>query len=215
MSTTHRTASQSHRRSTSRLLATGAVIALGLSVVGGCAAWQPTATAASSGITAQDPGTAPPAATTATTATTADDPATIELVGSLASLDRAGGAPVRVAARLRHVLHATWVTDGHFPTTHAAIRGKVTSVSPSQITITARDGVSMTFGITDDTVIRHRGDGRGEPGSADEITVNDRALVSGLDTGSRTARFIVYVTPGSAPAPAGESSGPDATPPGS
>lgn len=123
------------------------------------------------------------------------DPGTVELVDTGSETpggDQAHQAERRRVHRLRHVLHATWVTGGATPTSHAAIRGKVTSVSDEDITVKARDGVSMTFGVTSGTTVRKRVHGTGSPSSIDQVTVGDAALVSGVDRDRKTARLVVY-----------------------
>ncbi len=126
----------------------------------------------------------------------------MELVGAgstteAGSTTQGGGATRGWPAprRLRHVLHATWVTGGRTPTTHEAIRGEVTAVSASSITVRARDGVSLTFTVTSSTKVRERHDGTGQDSTIGQVEVGDRALVSGVQAATLTARHVVYGMP--------------------
>lgn len=120
------------------------------------------------------------------------DPGTIELVDADTSTPRGDQTGRPCVHRLRDVLHATWVTGGEAPTTHAAIRGKVTAVGEDAITVKARDGVSMTFDITSTTTVRKRHQGTGSPSSIDQVAVGDAALVTGVERGGMIARLVVY-----------------------
>ena len=60
------------------------------------------------------------------------------------------------ADRLRRAVHATWVTQNKKTkkfTTHDAIRGQVSAVSPSSITIRAADNTTETYLITAKTKV--------------------------------------------------------------
>ena len=114
-----------------------------------------------------------------------------------------GGDRPGLRARLLRALHATWVTDSkQGPVTHQAIRGDVTAVSATSITVTAKDGVSMTFTVGADTRVRARvaGTGRGVKGTDSTIgavTIGSKALVTGVGTATPTARAVVHLTPAS------------------
>ena len=103
-------------------------------------------------------------------------------------------------ARLLRALHATWVTAGaQGPVTHQAIRGDVTAVSATAITVKAEDGVSMTFAVSADTRVRARvaGGGKGVTGTDSTIgavKVGAKALVTGVGTGTPTARAVIHLT---------------------
>ena len=117
-----------------------------------------------------------------------------------------GGDRPGLRARLLRALHATWVTDStQGPVTHHAIRGDVTAVSDTSITVRAKDGVSMTFAVGADTKVRARvaGTGKGVRGTDSTIgavTVGSTALVTGVGTATPTARAVVHLTP-AAPKP--------------
>jgi hypothetical protein len=94
--------------------------------------------------------------------------------------------------KLRTLQHATWVTedkDGKTFTTHDAIRGSVTSVSPTSITVKAADNVSQTYAVNADTKVHTRG-------SKDAVTIatvksGDKVIVAGTGTTTLTATQIV------------------------
>lgn len=109
-------------------------------------------------------------------------------------------------ARLLRALHATWVTSSaNGPVTHQAIRGEVTAVSSTSITVRAKDGVAMTFSVGDDTKVRARtkpvvdGSGKAVKGTGSDSTigavpVGGKALVVGVGATDPRARVIVYLT---------------------
>jgi hypothetical protein len=109
---------------------------------------------------------------------------------------------------LERALHAQWVTrkpgsPGTF-VTHDAIRGQVTAVSATSITVKALDGVSQTYAVTGTTKVHLRkaapgngngkGNGRGHggtPGTIGDVHTGDQVAVVGTGTGSLTAEQIV------------------------
>ena len=97
-------------------------------------------------------------------------------------------------ALARRALHATWVTrdgkSGGF-VTHDAIRGQVTAVSASSITVKAADNVSQSYAVTGDTKVHVRADGKGKAGSIGEVKAGDRVVVLGTGTGSLTATQVL------------------------
>jgi hypothetical protein len=117
------------------------------------------------------------------------------------SVSATGSAPTQKhsgRAPWRRALHAQWVTrdgknDGGF-TTHDAIRGKVTSVSATSITVMALDHVSQTYTISATTKIHVRGDGKGKAGTIGEVKAGDRVGVLGTGTASLAALRIIDVS---------------------
>ena len=118
--------------------------------------------------------------------------------------DTAGALPAgkdgrRVRVALLRTLHAEWVTraakGGTGYVTHHAIRGEVTAVSATSITVKAQDGVSQTFAVGKDTVVRSHpvGSGRskGTASSIGQVHTGDKALVIGTGAGSLTATAVV------------------------
>ena len=103
---------------------------------------------------------------------------------------------------LERALHAQWVTrkpgsSGSY-VTHDAIRGQVTAVSPTSITVKAADGVSQTYAVTGSTKVRLRKAGSaagrgtgGTPGTIGDVHTGDQVAVAGTGTTSLTAAHIV------------------------
>jgi hypothetical protein len=103
---------------------------------------------------------------------------------------------------LGRALHAQWVTRdrdnaGAF-VTHNAIRGEVTAVSASSITIKAQDGVSQTYAVTSATKVRVRtgqpGKRTGAAGKISDVHTGDKVAVAGIGATNPTAQHIVAVT---------------------
>ena len=113
----------------------------------------------------------------------------------------------RLRARLLRALHATWVTqDTNGTVTHQAIRGEVTAVSSTSITVRAKDGFSLTYAVTADTRVRARAGGAGSHSSIGAVKVGSKALVSGVGAATNpTARIVVFHSgtprPSSSPSP--------------
>jgi hypothetical protein len=140
---------------------------------------------------------------------------TIDLVNAAADTPAAGETPKSadrrgLPDRLLRALHATWVTESQQgPVTHQAIRGEVTAVSATSITVKAKDGVSLTFAVTRYTTVRQRvagsgkgnGIGRATASTIGTVTVGTKALVTGVGATAPTARLIVHVA-ATAPKPA-------------
>jgi hypothetical protein len=110
---------------------------------------------------------------------------------------------------LGRALHAQWVTrdrdNASAFVTHNAIRGEVTAVSASSITVKAQDGFSQTYAVTDATKVRLRkgqpgngnsnGTGKGgAPGTISDVHTGDKVAVIGTGATSLTAQHIVAVT---------------------
>jgi hypothetical protein len=163
-----------------------------------------------------DPSAASAPASEQVSAQQASGSDTIDLVNAAAETPAAGEAPNGadrrgLRARLLRALHATWVTESQQgPVTHQAIRGDVTAVSSTSITVKAKDGVSMTFAVTPDTKVRERiaGSGTGTKATASTIgavTVGSKALVTGIGASSPTARVIVHVSAAPKPSPSATS----------
>ena len=110
---------------------------------------------------------------------------------------QAGAAKGKLAKRseLRRALHATWVTkDGKGSTTyitHDAIRGDITAVSATSITVKAADNVSETFVVNSTTKIHTRTAGKGAAGTMSQLKTGDKVLVAGTGTSSLTATQVV------------------------
>ena len=163
------------------------------------------------------PGTSRSVSGGASIQDSATDSDTVDLVNAAletpATADPALAGPdgnrKRLRAKLLHALHATWVTDGaKGPVTHQAIRGEVTAVSGTSITVKAKDGFSLTFSVTKHTTVRQRAKGKGADSSIGAVKVGSKALVTGVGATSPTARFVAFR--GATPPPSGSPS-PSAT----
>jgi hypothetical protein len=134
-----------------------------------------------------------------------ETPSTADPGQGAADGDRKG-----LRAKLLRALHATWVTSGpNGPVTHRAIRGEVTAVSATSITVKAKDGVSLTYAVTPDTTVRARARGKGTDSTIGAVTVGAKALVTGVGASNPTAHFVVFRSatpqPAASPAPSATS----------
>lgn len=107
--------------------------------------------------------------------------------------DRNHGKHRAFGKRLGHLSHAQWVSKdpktGAF-VTHNAIRGSVTAVSPTSITVKAADGISKTFAVNSGTKVRAKGAEKAAPSTIAKVKVGDRVGVLGTGTGPMTATHI-------------------------
>ncbi len=95
--------------------------------------------------------------------------------------------------RLARALHAQWVTQDKktgTDVTHDEIRGDVTAVSATSITVKAADGVSQTYAVTSATKVHAKGDSKTTPGTVSQVKTGDRAIVVGTGTTALTAAHI-------------------------
>lgn len=98
------------------------------------------------------------------------------------------------ARLLRRLQHAQIVTRGKGGfVTHDLIRGTVTSVSPTSITVQAADKKSETFAVTKDTKVRVRTNGKGADSSIAKVAKGDQALVVGTGTSTFTAKHVIDI----------------------
>jgi hypothetical protein len=108
---------------------------------------------------------------------------------------RSAGAADKLLAqpRLARALHAQWVTRGKDNgfVTHDAIRGEVSAVSATSVSVKAADGVTQTYAVTAETVVRVKGEGKGTTGAIGKVHTGDRVLVVGTGTSTLTAGHIV------------------------
>jgi len=145
----------------------------------------------------------------------ATDADTLDLVNAALdtpAADGTTGADGRKAlrARLLRGLHGVWVTNSKSGfVTHQAIRGDVTAVSGSSITVKAKDGFSLTFTVAADAKVRARTKGKGTDSTIGAVKVGAKAVVTGLGATNPKARVIVFAAttpqPGSAPSPSATS----------
>jgi hypothetical protein len=183
-----------------------AVLVLGSLALGACSKTDATGTAASA------IGAAPLEQSAAGT-----DGDTIDLVSAAVETPAAADAGPGVKGdrkglrvRMMRALHGTWVTDSPTgPVTHQAIRGDVTAVSATSVTVRAKDGFSQTFAVSGDTKVRVRANGKGADSTIGAVKVGAKALVAGVGATNPTARVVVFkVTtsqPGGSPSPSATS----------
>lgn len=121
---------------------------------------------------------------------------------STSAPDKGGHAKLakRLAGRMLHGEMVVKGKDGN-PVTVDSIRGEVTAVSASSISVKASDGVSMTYVVTSDTKVHEvtPGTSGAKPtvakGTIADIANGDSVLVAGTKSGDTiTARQIVERT---------------------
>ncbi|GAA2747250.1 hypothetical protein GCM10009868_35940 [Terrabacter aerolatus] len=181
----------------------GAVLLLGTFALGACSKTDSTGVA-SSAIGAQsqqaaaDTDTVDLVDAALTTPAAATSPGTTAgtAAGQGTKDDRKG-----LRARMLRALHGTWVTEGKSgPVTHQAIRGEVTAVTATSITVKAKDGFSLTYTVGADTKVRERSQGKGTDSSIGAVKVGAKALVTGVGATNPTARLVVVKVMASQPA---------------
>ncbi|MHB8300255.1 MAG: hypothetical protein ACYDDW_17235 [Dermatophilaceae bacterium] len=94
--------------------------------------------------------------------------------------------------RLRRAVHATWVTENKKTltfTTHDAIRGRVTAVSATSITVQAADNVTETYVLNSGTTVRTRASKTAA--SITDVKTGDPVWVAGTGTTTLTASRVV------------------------
>ena len=77
--------------------------------------------------------------------------------------------------------------------TYDGIKGIVTAVSPTSISIKAADGTSETYAVTGSTVVHTKADGKnkGATGQIGKVQDGDGVAVLGTGTGTLTATHVV------------------------
>jgi hypothetical protein len=75
--------------------------------------------------------------------------------------------------------------------THDLIRGTVTAVSPTSITVESLDKKSETFTITKATKVRVRSGGAAALSSIDKVAKGDHVFVGGTGTSTVTAKHVI------------------------
>ena len=94
--------------------------------------------------------------------------------------------------RLRRAVHATWVTEDKKTTTfttHDSIRGQVTAVSATSITVQAADNVTETYVLNSGTRFHTRANKAAA--SISDVKTGDRVWVGGTGTTILTASRVV------------------------
>lgn len=135
-------------------------------------------------------GTSTSAPSTLTSASSGTANTAKPAAGKAAKLGKLGRA--EGIARLRRVLHATWVTEDKSTktfVTHDAIRGQVTAVSATSITVKAGDNVTQTYVVNAGTKVHTRAKKTGA--AIADVKSGDPVLVAGTGTGTLTASQVV------------------------
>jgi hypothetical protein len=139
--------------------------------------------------------------TAALAATGSSSPSTSGTSSSTASTPSSAGSAAKKHPKLakgliRRGVHGEIVTkngDGGF-TTHDGIRGTVSAVSPSSITVKAADDFSQTYTITSSTKVRLRSAGKGAASTIGAVKTGDSVGVLGTGSASSpSATFVIDV----------------------
>jgi hypothetical protein len=94
--------------------------------------------------------------------------------------------------RLRRAVHATWVSENKKTktfTTHDTIRGQVTAVSATSITVKSADNVTETYVLNSATKVHTRA--KKAAASISDVKAGDRVRVAGTGTTTLTASQVV------------------------
>jgi hypothetical protein len=130
-------------------------------------------------------------ATTGSSTPSSPSPSTSTSAGAHGTTGKDG----KKGAELRRSLHAQWVTrDGKSTTkftTHDEIRGQVTALSATSITVKAADNVSQTYAVNSTTKVHTKADKKGATSSISAVHSGDRVIVVGTGTSTMTATHIV------------------------
>src|SRR6476620_7128423 len=150
-----------------------ALLVLGSLTLGSCSKTDATGTAASAiGAGPQQVGAATDGDPIDLVAAASQAPAADDTAQGADTGDRKG-----LRGRMLRALHGTWVTESKAgPVTHQAVRGDVTAVSATSITVKAKDGFSLTFSVAGDTKVRARTAGKGSASTIGAVKVGSKAL---------------------------------------
>lgn len=181
----------------------GAVLLLGSLALGACSKTDSTGTAASA-IGARSQQAAGDSDTVDLVDAALTTPAADTTPGTTAGTAAAKGTKddrKGLRARMLRALHGTWVTESkNGPVTHQAVRGEVTAVTATSITVRAKDGFSLTYTVGADTKVRERSQGKGVASTIGAVKVGAKALVTGVGATNPTARLVVFKVVASQPA---------------
>lgn len=99
---------------------------------------------------------------------------------------------------LKHLAHGQFVTKGKQGViTHDLIKGTVTSVSPTSITVQAIDKKSETFSVGKDTVVLIKAKGqKAAKATISKVAKGDHVFVAGTGASAFAAKHIVDVGTG-------------------
>jgi len=89
-------------------------------------------------------------------------------------------------------IHGQWVRqNGTKFTTHDEIRGAVTAVSSTSISVKAADGVTENYVVGGGVKVHLKVDGKGNAGTISQVKVGDHVAVIGTGTGPLTAKRVL------------------------
>jgi hypothetical protein len=127
--------------------------------------------------------------------TTSGTPVSTTAASSAPTPSGTAKAKAKGRARLLHRLqHGQIVTRGKGGfVTHDLIKGTVTAVSSTSLTVQAADKKSETFAVTKDTKVRVRTSGKGAAASISSVAKGDHVVVTGTGASSYTATHVLDV----------------------
>jgi hypothetical protein len=137
------------------------------------------------------------AALAASTSSTSPSPATSSTSTPSAGKAASTSGPVKHHRRRDPLLraeHAQWVTHDkktNTNVTHDEIRGTVTAVSPTSISVKATDGTTETYSVASTSKVHAKGDTKTSPGTISQVKVGDRAIVVGTGSSTYAATRII------------------------
>jgi hypothetical protein len=95
----------------------------------------------------------------------------------------------RLLKRLQHAEIVTKNAKGFV--THELIKGTVTDVSATSITVQSADKTSETFTVNGDTKVRVRSGGKGAPSSIGKVAKGDQVFVAGVGASTPAAKHVI------------------------
>jgi hypothetical protein len=137
-------------------------------------------------------GTGTAALAASATSTPSATPAAKPAASAATHAKKAGMKHAGGFESLHGAVKATWVTENKKTSTfitHDAIRGTVTAVSPTSITLSAADKTTETYSIASTTKIHTRAVKKGAV--IGDVKVGDTAVVAGTGTTSLAATQIL------------------------
>jgi hypothetical protein len=141
--------------------------------------------------TSGTPGTSGTSSTPGTPATEMSGATLASVTSGLSAQDGR-----RAGQLLRRAAHGQWVARDRNTgawITHDAIRGSVTAVSATSITVKAPDNVSETFVVGSDTKVRQRQAGKATDSSIAAVHTGDEVVVLGTGSDAFAATRIVDI----------------------
>lgn len=120
--------------------------------------------------------------------------------GAAVAAETSGGTPTQGASTAHHHHrgafrgeYAQWTTydaKTKADVVHDGIRGTVSAVSPTSITVKAKDGTSEEFAVASSTTVHVKGSAKGATGSIGQVKSGDRVEVLGTGKTSYAATRI-------------------------